>query len=148
MQSIKVTYESFDGEMVDEELYFHLSKGELTDMELKKYPLSLKLARVTAGNASGADAYDLMREFIACSYGTRSEDGRRFIKDIKETESFMISPAYDALLDKLINDDKFAYKFLSGLFPKDVMEKAQKLLDENPGKTPAELRAIAEAQNG
>lgn len=148
MQAIKVTYESFDGEMVDEELYFHLSKGELTDMELKRVPLSLKLAKVTSGNASATDAYELMREFVASSYGQRSADGRRFIKDSKETDSFMISPAYDALLDKLINDEKFAYKFMSGLFPKDVMEKAQKLIDENPGKTPAELRAIAEAQNG
>lgn len=148
MQSIKVTYESFDGEMVDEELYFHLSKGELTEMELKRYPLSLKLARVTSGNGGAVDAYELMREFIESSYGRRSEDGRRFIKDEAETRAFMISPAYDALLDKLINDDKFAYKFMSGLFPKDVMEKAQKLIDENPGKTPGELRAIAEAQNG
>lgn len=148
MQSIKVTYESFDGEMVDEKLYFHLSKGELTEMELKRYPLSLKLARVTSGNGGAVDAYELMREFIECSYGQRSADGRRFIKDEAETRAFMISPAYDALLDKLINDDKFAYKFMSGLFPKDVMEKAQKLIDENPGKTPGELRAIAEAQNG
>lgn len=148
MQSIKVTYESFDGEQVEEELYFHLSKSELTDMELRKYPLSLKLARVTSGNATGADAYGLMRDFIAASYGTRSSDGRRFIKDIKETESFMISPAFDALLDKLLGDEDFTLKFMAGLFPKDIMEKAQKLLDENPGKTPSELRAIAEAQNG
>lgn len=147
MQAIKVTYENFDGEIVDEELYFHLSKGELTDMELKRYPLSLKLARVTSGNGGAADAYELMREFIACSYGQRSADGRRFIKDEAETKSFLISPAYDALLDKLIGDEQFAYKFMSGLFPKDVMEKAQKLIDENPGKSPAELRAIAEAQN-
>lgn len=148
MQSIKVTYESFDGEQVEEELYFHLSKSELTDMELRKYPLSLKLARVTSGNATGADAYNLMRDFIAASYGKRGEDGRRFIKDVKETESFMISPAFDALLDKLLEDENFTMKFMAGLFPKDIMEKAQKLLDENPGKSPAELRAIAEAQNG
>ena len=148
MQSIMVTYESFDGEMVDEELYFHLSKGELTEMELGGYPLSLKLARVTSGNGNAADAYELMREFIENSYGQRSADGRRFIKDEAETRSFMISPAYDALLDKLINDSDFAYKFMAGLFPKDIMEKAQKLIDENPGKTPGELRAIVEAHNG
>ena len=148
MQTILVTYENFDGETVDENLYFHLGKGELTEMELKKYPLSLKLAKVTSGNATGADAYDLMREFIAAAYGKRSEDGTRFIKDIRETESFLTSPAYDALLDKLLADDNFAYNFLAGLFPKDIMEKATKLVEENPGKSPAELRAIAEAQNG
>lgn len=147
MQTIKVTYESFDGETVDEELYFHLSKAELTDMELKNFPLSLKLARVTSGNGTATDAYELMREFIAASYGKRSEDGRRFIKNMEETESFLISPAYDALLDKLLGDDKFAYKFMTGLFPKDIMEKAQKLIEENPDKTPSELRAIVEAQN-
>ena len=147
MQTIKVAYETFDGETVEEELYFHLSKGELTDMELRKYPLSLKLAKVTSGNASATDAYELMREFVSSSYGRRSEDGRRFIKDVKETESFMISPAYDALLDKLVSDEKFAYKFMAGLFPKDIMEKAQRLIDENPDKSPAELRAIAETNN-
>lgn len=148
MQTIKVTYENFDGEIVDEELYFHLSKSELTDMELKRFPLSLKLARVTSGNGTAVDAYELMKDFIECSYGTRSADGRRFIKDESETRSFMISPAFDALLDLLINDEKFAYKFMSGLFPKDIMEKAQKIIDENPGKTPGELRAIVEANNG
>ena len=147
MQTIKVTYENFDGENVEEQLYFHLGKGELTEMELKKFPLSLKLAKATSGNATGADAYDLMREFIAASYGQRSEDGRRFIKDERETQAFLTSPAYDALLDKLLGDDKFAYKFLSGLFPKDILEKAQKVVEENPGKSPAELRVIVEAQN-
>lgn len=147
MQTIMVTYESFDGEIIDENLYFHLSKGELTDMELRKYPLSLKLAKVTSGNASATDAYELMREFVSSSYGKRSEDGRRFIKDVKETESFMISPAYDALLDKLVSDEKFAYQFMTGLFPKDVMEKAQKILDENPDASPAELRKLSEVQN-
>ena len=58
MQAIKVTYENFDSETVDEELYFHLSKSELTDMELKRYPLSLKLARVTSGNGTATDAYE------------------------------------------------------------------------------------------
>lgn len=145
MQSVTVKYINFFGEEVEEKLHFHLSKGELMNMELQRTPLSTKIAAMNGGEASSMDAYKLLCEFVGASYGERSEDGKRFFKDEHATKAFLASPAFDALLDKLSEDPKFSNGFLAGLFPDDIMGKARKLIEENPGASLEELRKLAEA---
>ena len=145
MQTIKVKYINFFGEETEETLHFHLSKGELMNMELQRTPLSAKIATVNGGEASPMDAYKLLQEFVGAAYGERSEDGKRFFKDERSTKAFLSSPAFDALLDKLGEDPKFSNKFLAGLFPDDIMGKAKKLIEENPNASLEELRKMAEA---
>lgn len=145
MQSVKVTYTNFFGEETEEKLHFHLSKGELMQMELQTPPLSAKIAMVNGGDASPMDAYKLLCEFVGAAYGERSEDGKRFFKDERSTKAFLASPAFDALLDKLSSDPKFSNGFLAGLFPSDIMGKAQKLIEEHPDASLEELRKLAEA---
>ena len=145
MQTITVKYTNFFGEETEETLHFHLSKGELMNMELQRTPLSAKIATVNGGEASPMDAYKLLQEFVGAAYGERSEDGKRFFKDERSTKAFLASPAFDALLDKLSEDPKFSNKFLAGLFPDDIMGKAKKLIEENPNASLEELRKMAEA---
>lgn len=145
MQSVKVTYTNFFGEETEEKLHFHLSKGELMQMELQTPPLSAKIAMVNGGDASPMDAYKLLCEFVGAAYGERSEDGKRFFKDERSTKAFLASPAFDALLDKLSSDPKFSNGFLAGLFPSDIMGKAQKLIEEHPDASLEELKKLAEA---
>ena len=145
MQTIKVKYTNFFGEETEETLHFHLSKGELMNMELQRTPLSAKIATVNGGEASPMDAYKLLQEFVGAAYGERSEDGKRFFKDERSTKAFLASPAFDALLDKLGEDPKFSNKFLAGLFPDDIMGKAKKLIEDNPNASLEELRKMAEA---
>lgn len=144
MQTIKVKYTNFFGEEVEEQLHFHLSKSELMNMELQRTPLSAKIATVNGGDASPIDAYKLLCEFVGAAYGERSEDGKRFFKDERATKAFLASPAFDALLDKLGEDPKFSNKFLAGLFPDDIMGKAKKLIEDNPGASLEDLRKMAE----
>lgn len=144
MQTLKVKYTNFFGEETEEQLHFHLSKGELMNMELQTPPLSAKIATVNSGGASPMDAYKLLQEFVGAAYGERSEDGKRFFKDERSTKAFLASPAFDALLDKLGEDPKFSNKFLAGLFPDDLMGKARKLIDENPDASLEDLRKMAE----
>ena len=145
MQSVKVTYTNFFGEETEEKLHFHLSKGELMQMELQTPPLSAKIAMVNGGDASPMDAYKLLCEFVGAAYGERSEDGKRFFKDERSTKAFLASPAFDALLDKLSSDPKFSNGFLAGLFPSDIMGKAKKLIEEHPDASLEELKKLAEA---
>lgn len=144
MQSINVKYINFFGEETEEKLHFHLSKGELMNMELQRTPLSAKIASINGGEASPMDAYKLLCEFVGAAYGERSEDGKRFFKDERATKSFLASPAFDALLDKLSADPKFSNSFLAGLFPDDIMGKAKKLIADNPNASLEELRKMAE----
>lgn len=145
MQTVTVKYINFFGEEVEEKLHFHLSKGELMNMELQRTPLSAKIAALNGGEASPMDAYKLLRQFVGAAYGERSEDGKRFFKDDRSTKAFLASPAFDALLDKLSADPKFSNGFLAGLFPDDIMGKAKKLIEENPNASLEELRKMAEA---
>lgn len=145
MQTVNVKYTNFFGEPSEEKLHFHLSKGELMQMELQTPPLSAKIAMVNSGDASPMDAYKLLCEFVGAAYGERSEDGNRFFKDERSTKAFLASPAFDALLDKLSSDPKFSTGFLAGLFPEDIMGKAKKLIDENPNASLEELKKLAEA---
>lgn len=144
MQTITVKYVNFFGEEVEEKLHFHLSKGELMNMELQHTPLSVKIAAVTSGDASAMDSYKLLCEFVGAAYGERSEDGKRFFKDERSTKAFLSSPAFDALLDKLSDDPKFSNTFFAGLFPDDIMGKAKKLIEEHPDASLEELRMLAE----
>ena len=145
MQTITVKYTNFFGEETEETLHFHLSKGELMNMELQRTPLSAKIAAMNGGEASPMDAYKLLQEFVGAAYGERSEDGKRFFKDERSTKAFLASPAFDALLDKLGEDPKFSNKFLAGLFPDDIMGKAKKLIEDHPNASLEELRKMAEA---
>ena len=145
MQTVNVKYTNFFGEPSEEKLHFHLSKGELMQMELQSPPLSAKIAMVNGGDASPMDAYKLLCEFVGAAYGERSEDGTRFFKDERSTKAFLASPAFDALLDKLSSDPKFSTGFLAGLFPEDIMGKAKKLIEEHPNASLEELKKLAEA---
>lgn len=145
MQTVTVKYINFFGEEVEEKLHFHLSKGELMNMELQHTPLSAKIATINSGDASPMDAYKLLCEFVGDAYGERSENGTRFFKDERSTKAFLASPAFDALLDKLSADPKFSNGFLAGLFPDDIMGKAKKLIEEHPGASLEELRKMAES---
>ena len=124
MQRVTVTYEDFDGNSVQEELFFNLSKAELIRMELdNSVPLSTK------------------------AYGMRSADGRRFHKSAEQTADFETSPAYDALLEKFMADTDFAAGFIGGILPKSLMDQAQALINANPDASIDELRALAGQKN-
>lgn len=148
MQRVTVTYEDFDGNQVQEELFFNLSKAELIRMELDNtIPLSVMASRMQE-NPTGMDTYRFATYLIVKAYGMRSEDGRRFRKTEQQTADFETSPAYDALLEKFMADADFAAGFIGGLLPKDLMSQAQALVEANPDASIDELRALAGQQNG
>lgn len=147
MQRVTVTYEDFDGNQVQEELFFNLSKAELIRMELDSpIPLSVMASRMQE-KPGGTDTYRFATYLIAKAYGMRSDDGRRFRKTEQQTFDFEISPAYDALLEKFMADTDFAAGFIGGLLPKDLMDQARTLIEANPDASIDELRNLAGQKN-
>ena len=76
-----ITYEDFNGDKVSEDFFFHLSKAELVELELShKGGLSEALKRIVESE----DGKAIIAEFkniILSSYGQRSDDGKRFVKN-------------------------------------------------------------------
>jgi len=121
-----ITYENFDGETVTENFHFNLSKSEIIELQVSyKEGLEAALARIVRTE----DKKQLVEEFkriILLSYGERSEDGKRFIKNDELREAFSQTAAYDSLFIELATDDTAAAEFIKGIIPKDFAKEVEK----------------------
>ena len=98
----KVTYTNYNGEVVNEDVYFNLTSMELVKMEAK-YEMSVpdKIKEVVEANDfQGIIA--LFEDLLLTAYGVKSEDGRRFIKDEQATKDFGDSIAYAEIFEQII----------------------------------------------
>jgi hypothetical protein len=119
-----VTYKDFNEEMQTEDLYFHLSKSELVELELGMdgglgtYLQTLVKSRKTS------ELLAAFKNIISTAYGERSLDGKRFVKNEEKTREFLASPAYDALFMRLVTDEAAVTEFILGVVPKDLITEA------------------------
>lgn len=124
-----IKYENFNGEEVVEDFYFHLSKAELVEMELShEGGLSEALTRIVVAE----DTKSIIKEFkdiVLGSYGQKSPDGRRFIKNQQLRDEFESTEAYSTLFMELVTDTDAAIEFINGVIPKSLAEEAAKVVD-------------------
>lgn len=119
-----ITYTDFNGEEVTEDHFFHLSKAELVELELSHQGgLSAALERIVAAE----DGKQIIAEFkniILGSYGKKSLDGRRFIKNQEIREEFESSEAYSTMFMELVTETDKAVEFINGVMPADLVQEA------------------------
>lgn len=143
-----VTYVDFNGDEVTEDLYFHLSKAEIVALELsEKGGLSEQLKRIVAAE-DGKAIISEFKNILLSSYGKRSEDGKRFIKNQAIREEFESSEAYSTIFMELVMDAGVAAQFVKGIVPTDLAEEAAKVVAGPvavPDPTP-EPRTITRAE--
>lgn len=112
-----VTYEDYNGNSITEDFYFNLTKAELIKMELGK---NGGLSEYYQTIISTRDVPEMIRVFtdiIKASYGVKSPDGKRFIKNDEVYLEFKESPAYDEIFTELITDANKAAEFFNGIIP-------------------------------
>lgn len=110
-----ITYNDLNGVQRTEDFYFDLSKPEIVKMQASTkggYDVQLKSI---AASLDGAKIMDFFENFISKSFGVKSEDGRRFMKSDEISRSFMETPAYEVLFEKLVTDDKYAADFVNAV---------------------------------
>lgn len=121
-----ITYEDYNGTTRTEEFRFGLLKSELAKLELKTTGgMQAHLQRMI----DAQDNEEIMKTFeklILMSYGEKSVDGKRFVKNEEIAEAFSQTPAYDQLFMELITDEKKAAEFISGIMPADIQKELQK----------------------
>lgn len=140
-----ITYEDFNGEEVSEDFFFHLSKAELVELEVShKDGLAAALERIIAAE----DGKAIIAEFkniILGSYGKRSDDGRRFVKNQTLRDEFESSEAYSTLFMELVTNTDAAIEFVNGVIPKGMAEEAAQLAGTEESKpTPVTVLAVPE----
>ena len=122
-----VEYTDFNGEKRTETLYFNLTEAELMDMELSEDGgLSERLTKIIE-NDDKAGLLRFLKEFILNSYGEKSEDGRRFVKNDTIRSEFAQTEAFSKLLMDMLTDEKAAADFVNGIVPASLKEYASKM---------------------
>lgn len=110
-----ITYTDLNGVERTEDFYFDMSKPEIVRMQASEkggYDVQLKSI---AANQNGALIMEFFENFIAKSYGEKSDDGRRFMKSEEISRAFMQTPAYEVLFEELVTNDEAAANFVNAV---------------------------------
>jgi hypothetical protein len=123
-----ITYKSFDGEQeFTEDFYFHLSKAELVELETSRPG---GLSEWVKQIVKTEDVNQIVPEFkklLLMTYGKRSDDGRRFIKNQQLRDEFASTEAFSELFIELVSDADKAAAFVNGILPSGLEEQVAKM---------------------
>lgn len=114
-----ITYEDFNGEKQTEDFYFNLSKPEIVKLQLSIEGGLDKYIEGLAKESDPAKIIPFFERLIDISFGVKSEDGKRFLKDASYTEAFKQTAAYDEFYSQIILDQtgQEAINFVKGIMP-------------------------------
>lgn len=117
MYKITKTYTDYNGEERTEDFYFNLNKAELMEMQLSiDGGLEKKIKSIIAAKDT-KEMIKIFKELVLSSYGEKSPDGKRFIKNDELREAFMQTEAYSDIFMELATDSDAASKFIKGIVP-------------------------------
>lgn len=115
-----ITYTDYNGVERTEDFYFNLTKAEILEMELStEGGLQQMIEKIVAAQDMPALS-KYFKQIILMSYGEKSPDGKRFIKNDKLKEEFSQTEAFSQLYVDLATDDKIAADFVNGIIPHDM----------------------------
>lgn len=110
-----ITYTDYSGAERTEKFYFNLTQTELLDLELDTPDGMEKLVKSLIEKNDNRAIIALVKKFLHKSYGVKSDDGKRLIKNDKVLEEFMQTEAYSKLFMELASDAEKSAAFFSGL---------------------------------
>lgn len=124
-----ITYTDFNGNERTEDFFFNFTDAELTQYNFSfKGGIEKKLEDIIASE-NMQEILEIFKDLILLSYGIKSEDGKRFIKNEQLREEFSQTAAYSTLYMELLDDTKAA-EFINGIVPSDK-KMTQSELDKN-----------------
>lgn len=115
-----ISYVDYDGVERTENFYFNLSKAEMIMLESTTpggYTAMLQRIVDSKDNVALMNAFT---DLIKRSYGIKSEDGKRFIKNDQVVEDFLNSAAYEQMFLELFTTENAAIEFVRGIMPHDI----------------------------
>lgn len=119
MIRVTVNYEDLDGKNKTVEGCFHLTKHQLTKLEVS-YPGGISAAMEKAVLENDRKSIiDVFDDMLSMAYGKRVGD--RFVQEKSDLDEFIQIGAYSALFVELISDDVKLTKFVRDLLPKDLL---------------------------
>lgn len=127
-----ITYEDFNGETVSEDCFFHMSQAELVELEMSQDGGMKSWLEKVVASENGREIIAQFKNILLSSYGQRSPDGRRFIKNQQLRDEFESSEAYSTLFMELVTNTDSAIAFVNGIMPKGLADEATKVVAMQP----------------
>ena len=129
MLKLTRTYNDYNGGTRTRDFYFNLTQAEITEMELSVDGGLAEMINRIVAEQNGKQIIELFKDIILRSYGEKSADGERFIKNQELRDKFSQTEAYSDLFMELATDAKAAADFVNGIIPaqnkKDVSKEVQ-----------------------
>jgi hypothetical protein len=117
-----VTYEDYNGVEHTEDFYFNLTKVECMELEYgfgADETLSGSIQTlINAGDM--ATVIKTIKKIVLTSYGIKSPDGKRFIKNDTIRTEFEENPAFEQIYWELVTNSEKAADFLTGIMPSAI----------------------------
>lgn len=120
-----IKYTDYEGVEREEDFYFNLNKAEVMEMQLSTDGTLTKLIQKIIAEKNIPKLVEIFKQLILKSYGEKSLDGKRFIKNDKLLEEFTQTEAYSNLFMELSTNSDAAAAFVNGIIPKDLIDAAQ-----------------------
>lgn len=119
-----ISYTDYNGVEREETFYFNLSKAECLEMEMGTVGGLEQMIQSIINEQDSARLIELFKEIILKSYGVKSPDGKRFIKNQEVRDSFAQTEAFSELFMELATDADAAAEFINGIVPQKALEEA------------------------
>jgi len=117
-----ITYIDFNDESRTEDFYFHLTKAEVTELEVSEKDGLAATIRIITEEKNFGKLVDIFKKIILLAYGKKTADGG-FMKSQELRDSFSHTQAYSDLFMELATDADAAAIFINGIMPKDLKIK-------------------------
>lgn len=119
-----ITYTDYNGVERTEDFYFNLSKAEFMEMELGVSGGYAEMLKSIVNANDTPTLIKIFKDFVLRAYGEKSADGKRFVKSDAISEAFSQTEAYSILFMELATNADEAAKFVNGIVPSDLSQKA------------------------
>jgi hypothetical protein len=130
-----ITYTDYNEKERTEDFYFNFTKLELMETDLKWGGFEQVVEELTR-TTDAQKAYGLFKEIILASYGVKSDDGRRFIKNEQLTKDFEQNPACSELIISFLQNPGLASQFVQGVLPAKLVAEVQAAKGEDSAQLP------------